>query len=172
LCIWYFDYYVTGGIFFLVQTIWTSVGFLYVYGNLFRLGKFSSIILLKIFTGPLSLKSLRSSISIILRFTLLIVSGFLECFELGAFCILHFRWQLCQCFLWYLLPPRFSFLYLVFCWWCLHLWILISFLNVLTPGFSPYHNHEMCFKSKYYFSGVLRYPGFAVLGELGSEDVK
>jgi hypothetical protein len=30
-----FDYYVTGGISFLVQTIWSSVGFLYVQGHLF-----------------------------------------------------------------------------------------------------------------------------------------
>jgi hypothetical protein len=30
-----FDYYVMGGISFLVQSIWTSVGFLYVYGHLF-----------------------------------------------------------------------------------------------------------------------------------------
>jgi hypothetical protein len=40
---------VTGGISFLVKSIWSSVGFLYVHGYLFfRLGKFSSIILLKI----------------------------------------------------------------------------------------------------------------------------
>jgi hypothetical protein len=39
----------------------------------FRLGKFSSIFLLKIFTGPLSWQSLHSSIPIILRFGLLIV---------------------------------------------------------------------------------------------------
>jgi hypothetical protein len=36
LHIWYFDYYVMGGIYFLVQCIWSSVGFLYVYGHLFR----------------------------------------------------------------------------------------------------------------------------------------
>ena len=42
--------------------------------SFFRLGKFSSIILLKIFTGPLSWKSSLSSIHIILRFGLLIVS--------------------------------------------------------------------------------------------------
>jgi hypothetical protein len=40
----------------------------------FRLGKFSSISLLKIFTGPLSLESSLVSICIILRFHLLIVS--------------------------------------------------------------------------------------------------
>jgi len=35
LCIWCFDYYVTGGFSFLVQSIWSSVGFLYAYGYLF-----------------------------------------------------------------------------------------------------------------------------------------
>jgi hypothetical protein len=58
------DYYVMGGISFLVQSIWSPVGFLYVLGHLF----ISSIILLKIFTGPLSWESLLSSIPIILRF--------------------------------------------------------------------------------------------------------
>jgi hypothetical protein len=37
-----------------IFTIWISVYFLYVHGHhIFRLGKFSSIILLKIFIGPL-----------------------------------------------------------------------------------------------------------------------
>jgi hypothetical protein len=35
LCIWCFDYYVMGRISFLVQSIWSSVGFLYVHGYLF-----------------------------------------------------------------------------------------------------------------------------------------
>jgi predicted nucleic acid-binding Zn-ribbon protein len=37
-----------------IQSIWSSVGFLYVHGHLFMFGKLSSIILLKIFAGPLS----------------------------------------------------------------------------------------------------------------------
>jgi hypothetical protein len=41
--------------------------------SFFKIGKFSSIILLKIFTGPLSWESSLSSIPIILRFGLLIV---------------------------------------------------------------------------------------------------
>jgi hypothetical protein len=50
---WCFHYYMTGEIPFLVQSFWSFVGFLYVHGHFFfRLGKFSSIILLKIFTGP------------------------------------------------------------------------------------------------------------------------
>jgi hypothetical protein len=55
-----------------------------------RLGKFSSSILLKIFPSTLGISSL-SSIPIILRFNLFIVSGFFECIELGAFCFLHFH---------------------------------------------------------------------------------
>jgi hypothetical protein len=35
LCVWCFDYYVTGGISFLVQSIWSSAGFLNVRGHLF-----------------------------------------------------------------------------------------------------------------------------------------
>jgi hypothetical protein len=42
--------------------------------SIFRLAKFSSIILLRIFTGPLSWESLLSSIPIIHRFDLLSVS--------------------------------------------------------------------------------------------------
>jgi hypothetical protein len=42
--------------------------------SFFQLGKFSSIILLKIFTGPLSCESSLSSIHIILRFGVIIVS--------------------------------------------------------------------------------------------------
>jgi hypothetical protein len=52
----------------------------------FRLGKISSIILLKIFAGPLSWKSYFSSVRIILRFGLLVVSWiFTGCFVLGSF---------------------------------------------------------------------------------------
>jgi hypothetical protein len=57
------DYYALGGISFLVQSIWNSVGFMGII--FFTYGKFSSIILLKIFAGPLSLKSSFSSTSII-----------------------------------------------------------------------------------------------------------
>jgi hypothetical protein len=80
----------TGGISFLIQSIWCSVGFLYVHGHLCRLGKFYSIIFLKIFTGPLSWESLLSSIHMILRFDLFMCPGFPGCFGLGSFCILHF----------------------------------------------------------------------------------
>jgi hypothetical protein len=56
----------------------------------FRLGKFSSIILLKIFSEPLSSKSSLSSIPIILRFGLLIVSWISWMFCIRSFLHLHF----------------------------------------------------------------------------------
>jgi hypothetical protein len=58
----------------------------------FRLWKFSSIILLKIFTGPLSWESSLSSIPIILRFHFLIVSYISCMFWVRSF--LHFVFSL------------------------------------------------------------------------------
>jgi hypothetical protein len=53
--------------------------------------KFSSIILLKIFTGPLSWESSLSSIPIIIRFfSSHCVLDFIDVLGLGALCILHF----------------------------------------------------------------------------------
>jgi hypothetical protein len=69
-----FDYYLTGGFSFLVQFILCSVGIFYIAICFLRLGEFSSMTLLKIFSGPLNCKSSSSSIPIILRFDLFIVS--------------------------------------------------------------------------------------------------
>ena len=60
--------------------------------SFFRLAKFSSIVLLKIFTGPLSWKSSLSSIPIILRFGFLIVSWMSWVFWVRIF--LHFAFSL------------------------------------------------------------------------------
>jgi hypothetical protein len=68
----------------LLVCLWASL--------LFRLGKFSSIILFKIFTGPLSWESSLSSIPIILRFSLLIVSWVSWMFCVRSF--LHFSFSL------------------------------------------------------------------------------
>jgi hypothetical protein len=82
-CEFCFDYYVIRGLSFLVQSVWCSVGFLYVYDQLFfRLGEFSSMILLKMFSGPLSREPLFSFIPIIFRFGLFLV--FLDAFGLGG----------------------------------------------------------------------------------------
>jgi hypothetical protein len=59
--------------------------------SFFGLGNFSSIILLKIFTGPLSWESSFSSIPIILRFCLLIVSWISWMFWVRSF--LHFAFS-------------------------------------------------------------------------------
>jgi hypothetical protein len=59
--------------------------------SFFRLGKFSSIILLKIFTGPLSWESSLSSIPSILWFGLLIVSWISWMFWVRSF--LHFAFS-------------------------------------------------------------------------------
>jgi hypothetical protein len=61
------------GFSFLIPFIWGAIGFLNLFISLFRLGKFSSMILLKTFSGPLSWESAFSSIPIILRFCLFIV---------------------------------------------------------------------------------------------------
>jgi hypothetical protein len=112
----------------------------------FRLGKVSSIILLKIFTGPLSWESLLSSIPKILRFGLLIVSWIPKSRELFAFCIFCcfsvfacLFLLLCQCFLWYLLYLRFSLPPLVFC-----LVMLASMASDLFPRFSNSRVVPLC----------------------------
>jgi hypothetical protein len=59
--------------------------------SFFRLGKFSSIVLLKIFTGPLSWESLLSLLYLLsLDLVLSLCPGFPRYFGLGAFCFLHF----------------------------------------------------------------------------------
>jgi hypothetical protein len=58
--------------------------------SFFRIGKFSSIILLTILTGPLSWESSLSSIPIILRFGLLIVSWISWMFWVRSFLLFAF----------------------------------------------------------------------------------
>jgi hypothetical protein len=60
--------------------------------SFFRLGKFSSVILLKIFNGPLIWESFLSSIPISFRFGLLIVSWISWRFQFRSF--LHFAFSL------------------------------------------------------------------------------
>jgi len=77
---------------------------MFVYISSFRLGKFSSIILLKIFTDPLRCESSLSSIPIILRFYHLIVSWISWMFWFRRF--LHFIFSLTA-----------SVFYGIFCTW-------------------------------------------------------
>jgi hypothetical protein len=101
---------------FLVRS-WASLSLAY--------GIFSYIILLKIFIGLLSWESLLFSIPIILRLGLHIVS-----WVIWVSTFLHFEFSLIVLSMLsiYLLYLRFTLLFLIFCWCCLHLWLLISFL--------------------------------------------
>ena len=75
--------------------------------SFFRFGKFSSLMLLKIFTGPLSWDSSLSSIPIILRFGLFIMSYISSIWWARTF--LPFLKLLCQCFLKYIFAWDFLF---------------------------------------------------------------
>jgi hypothetical protein len=66
--------------------------------SFFRLGKFSSIILLKIFIGPLSWESLLSSIPIILRIGLIIVCWISWMFWIESFLYFAFSWTVASMF--------------------------------------------------------------------------
>lgn len=89
------------------------------------------------FAALLSWESTLSSIPIILRFRLFIVCWISWMFWVGAFCFLYFSWLLCG-YLWFLLYMRYSLLSFVFCWRCLHLWLLLSFLGFPSPELSPF----------------------------------
>ena len=65
---------------------------MFMGNSFFRLGKFSSIVLLKIITGPLISESSLSSIPIIFRFGLLIMSWISWMFWVSSF--LHFAFSL------------------------------------------------------------------------------
>jgi hypothetical protein len=66
--------------------------------SFFRLGKFSSIILLKIFTGPLNWESTISFIPIILRFGLLIMSWISWMFWVRSFLLYAFSFTVVSMF--------------------------------------------------------------------------
>ena len=111
---------------------------LLVYISFFKLGKFSSIILLKIFTGPLSWKSSFLSILIILRFGLLIVSWICWMFWVRIF--LHFTFSLIVVSMFSMVSsvPEILSSISLFCLLCLHLWLLTSFLGFLLSELSPF----------------------------------
>jgi len=74
--------------------------------SFFRLGKFFSIILV-MFAGSLNWESSLSLTPLILRFGLSLCSGFLECFEIGAFDFCIFL-TVVLTLQWYILLLRFS----------------------------------------------------------------
>jgi hypothetical protein len=85
--------------------------------SFFRLGKFSSTIFFEDICEPLSWESSFSSISIILRFGLLIVSWISWMFRVKVCIPFEFSLSVVSSFLMvYLLHLNFSLLSLVFCW--------------------------------------------------------
>ena len=84
-------------------------------GIFFELGKFSSVMWMKTFSGPLSWVS--SSIPIILKFGLIKVSHISWMFCVKLFLDLTFSWTVCPPILSYLQRLRFSLPYLLFYWW-------------------------------------------------------
>ena len=99
-----------------------SADFLYIVAmSLFRLWKLSSMILLKMFSVPLSQYSSPFSISILFRFYLFSVFWISWIFWVGRF--LHFLFSLTDVSIlpMYLLCLRSHLLPLIFCWRYLHL---------------------------------------------------
>jgi len=107
--------------------------------SFFMLGSFSSMIFFEDIFWPFKLGIFALFLYLFsLGLVFSLCPGFPGYFQLGVFCILHFLWLLCQCFLWYLLHLRFSLLSLIYYWWCSHLQLLVSFLGFVSTGLSPF----------------------------------
>jgi hypothetical protein len=98
--------------------------------SFFRLEKFSSIILFKTFSGPLSWES--SLFVYLPGWVFSLCPGFLECLEIEAFCFLYFLLLLCLCLVLYLLQLRFFF-YLLY-----SVGDAVLFPRFPSPGLSPF----------------------------------
>jgi hypothetical protein len=89
---------------------------MFVAISCFRLGNFSSIILFKIFTGPLICESSLSAIHIILRLDLLIVSWISLMFWIRSFLHYAFSFTVISMFSMVSAAPAILLLSFVFCW--------------------------------------------------------
>ena len=112
LCIWLFDYYVIGGTSFFWSRLFAVLlaSCMFVGISFFRLERFSSIILLKIFAGPLSWQSSLSSIPIIHSFGLFIMFWISWMYWVRIF--LNFAFFDCYINIFFLFSFSFNFLYL------------------------------------------------------------
>jgi len=81
--------------------------------SLFKFGRFSSMILLKMFSGPLIWELYSLLFLLLLGFVFSMCSKFPGCFWFGIFYILHFLWRMCQYIFcaFYASDCLFSFLY-------------------------------------------------------------
>jgi hypothetical protein len=80
-----------GEISFLVQSIWSSVGFLYVHGHLFlQVKEVFFYTFVEAMYWPFKLGFFHSLLYLLsLGFVFSLCPGFPGCFGLGAFCFLH-----------------------------------------------------------------------------------
>jgi hypothetical protein len=136
LWIGYFDYCVARVISILIQSIWSSEGFMFMVISYFRLERFSSIILLRMFSSPLIWESSLSCIPIILDFAFSLCPKFPVCFGLWSFFAISFTVVSMFSKLSYLPEILSSINYTLVV--ILSSMTLFSFLGFISPRLSPF----------------------------------
>lgn len=117
------------------STIWSFISFLYLIGISFcALGKFASMILLKILSRVLNWGPYPSSFLLLIRLSFLFQCLQISCMVyVRNFLVLAFSLILISISPTNLQCPRFSLPSLALCWWCFHLWFLFTSLEFLFP---------------------------------------